>query len=129
VFDWRDGAEEIFAALTPFLPQGYLRVEKRGNSNWTVQMGDRSPRTIKFSRKTKHEEFFVSLNEMLAPDFELRQYTPVEGDGYSLFLAPSAWWQSFADKHPRTLAKYFLSVNRLAAYWRKGYLARLFGKP
>lgn len=129
VVDWRDGAEEIFEALMPFLPQDYLRVAKLRNTEWTVQAGDRPPRTIKFSRYTKQEEIFVVLNEVFAPDYELRQYIPADGDGYSLFLAPTAWWQSFADKHPRTLAKYFLSTNRLAAYWRKGYLARLLSKP
>jgi len=129
VVDWRDGAEEIFEALTPFLPQGYLRVEKLGSTEWTVQAGNRPPRAIEFSKNTKKEEFFVALNEALVPDFELWQYTPVDGDGYSLFLAPTAWWQSLAEKHPRTLAKYFHSTNRLAAYWRKSYLARLLSNP
>ena len=129
VVDWRDGAEEILEALRPLLPQGYLRVEKLGNTRWAVQAGDRSARTIKFSRKSKQEELFVALNEVLAPDFELWQYTPVEGDGYSLFLAPTAWWRTFTEKHHETLAKYFVSTNRLAAHWRKGYLARLLSKP
>lgn len=129
VVDWRDGAEEIFEALKPFLPQGYLRVDRFGNTKWTVQAGNREPHTIEFSKGTKHEEFFVALNEVLVPDFELWQYTPVDGDGYSLFLAPTEWWRSFADKHPRVLAKYFLSISRLAAYRRKSYLERILSKP
>jgi len=129
VVDWRDGAEEIFESLTPFLPQGYLQVEKPGTSKWTIRAGDRPPRNVEFPQNTKQEEFFVALNEVLAPDFELWQYTPVHGDGYSLFVAPTAWWQSFADEHPRVLAKYFLSATRLAAYQRKSYLARLLSKP
>ena len=129
VVDWRDGAEEIFEAVTPFLPQGYLRVEQRGGIAWTVHAGDRPARTVESTQTTKQEEFFVALNDVLAPDFELRQYTPVNGDGYSLFLASSAWWQSFAAEHPKVLAKYFLSADRLAAYWRKNFLARLFSKP
>lgn len=129
VVDWRDGAEEIFEAITPFLPQDYLHVEERGSTEWVVQAGARPACTVEFSERTKQEDFFVALNQVLAPDFELWQYTPNDGDGYSFFLAPSEWWQSFATEHPRVLAKYFLSANRLAAYLRKSYLARLFSKP
>lgn len=129
VVDWRDGAAEILEALTPFLPPGYLQFKKRGRTKWVVQAGDRPPRTIEFTKDTKQERFFVALNQLLAPDFELWRYTPMDGDGYSLYLAPAAWWRTFADQHPKALAKYFVSVERLAAYWQKSYLARLFSKP
>jgi len=129
VVDWRDGADEIFDAVIPFLPQGYFRIERRGSAEWVVQAGERPAHTVEFPQGTKQEAFFVALNQVLAPDFELWQYTPVNGDGYSFFLAPCAWWRSFAAEHPRVLAKYFLSADRLAAYMGKSYLARLFSKP
>jgi hypothetical protein len=129
VVDWRDGFEEILEALTPFVPHGYLQVKKLGNTNWKIRAGDRPPHKIEFAKNTKQEELFVTLNEVLRPDFELRQYTSVDGDGYSLFVAPTAWWHSFADEHPRVLAKYFLSATRLAAHQRKHFLARLISKP
>jgi hypothetical protein len=129
VVDWRDGPDEIFEAVTPFLPQGYFRVGRRGSTEWVVQAGERPAHTVEFFKGSRQEEFLVALNQVLAPDFELWQYTPANGDGYSLFLAPSAWWRSFAAEHPRVLAKYFLSANRLAAYMRKSYFARLFSKP
>jgi hypothetical protein len=129
VVDWRDGVEEIFEAIVPFLPAGHLRIENHNSTEWRVQVGNRSEHVILFAPGSRHEDFFVSLNQVLAPDYELWQYTPVNGDGYSLFLAPSSWWKSFATEHPGVLAKYFLSVNRLAAYMRKNYFVRLFSKP
>jgi hypothetical protein len=129
VVDWRDGAEEIFEAVVPFLPSGYLRIESRSSTEWAVQAGSRPECIVLFLSDTKQEDFFVSLNQVLAPDYELWQYTPFIGDGYSLLLAPCAWWQAFSHEHPRVLAKYFLSANRLAAYMRKSYFARLFSKP
>jgi hypothetical protein len=129
VVDWRDGAAEIFDAMIPFLPSGYLRIDNRSSTEWAVQAGDRPECMVVFAPGTKHEDFFVSLNQVLAPDYELWQYTPFIGDAYSLLLAPSAWWQAFSYEHPRVLAKYFLSANRLAAYMRKSYFARLFSKP
>jgi len=129
VIDWRDDAEDIFTAAMPFLPHGYLHVEEHGDTEWKIQAGTRPARIVEFTERTKQEDILVTLNHVLAPDFELWQYTPVNGDGYSLFLAPSAWWQSFATEHPGVLAKYFLSLDRLAAHWKKGFLARLFSKP
>lgn len=129
VVDWRDGADEILEAVAAFLPQGYFRIERRGSAEWAIQAGERPAHTVEFPQGIKQEQFFVALNQVLAPDFELWQYTPVNGDGYSLFLAPSAWWHSFAAEHPRVLAKYFLSADRLAAHMRKSYFARLFSKP
>lgn len=129
VVDWREGAVEIFDALADFLPPGYLQAERHGRSGWCVSAGGRPARTLKYSSKTKKEEFFVLLNEALAPDFELRHYAPHNGDSYVLFLAPRAWWLSFTQMHPKAAQKYFLSAERVATYWNKGYLARLFSKP
>ena len=129
VIDWRDGPEEIFEALIPFLPSGYLRIENRSSTEWLVQTENQPERIVLVAPETKHEDFFVSLNQVLAPDYELWQYTPVNGDGYSLYLAPSPWWKSFAAEHPGVLAKYFLSLNRLAAYMKKRYFVRLFSRP
>ncbi len=129
VVDWRDGAREIFATLNQFHPNGYLTVNERAELDWEVRAGNRPPANVRFSPQTKQEEIFVTINQLLAPDFALWQYRPADGDAYSLFLAPSEWWRSLATEHPKVPEKYFLSAERLAAYWKKSYFARLFSKP
>lgn len=129
VVDWRDGAEEIFEAVIAFLPKEYLIIEKKGDAEWAVKAGGRSPKSVEYRKDTRQEDFFVALNETLVPDFELRQYTPADGDGYSLYLASCTWWKSASDEHPTVVEKYFMPVERLARYMRKGYWARLFSKP
>lgn len=129
VIDWRDGAEEILDAIMPFLPRDYLAAERQGDTEWVIQAGARAAQTVEYGPETKQEAFFVVLNELLAPEFELRQYRPVNGDGYALYLAPKEWWNSFATAHPKVMEKYFLAAERLAAYMKKSYFMRLFSKP
>lgn len=126
VVDWRDGLPEILEELTPHLPNGYLRVEQVGDMEYSLQAGDRAPRTLVPPSKT--EDLLVELNRVLLPDFELRQFTPCDGDGYSLYLAPPSVWNSIEHSHPKEVARFFLSVERLAAYWRKGFFSRVFSK-
>lgn len=124
VIDWRDGAEEILDAVMPFLPQDYLAAERQGDTEWVILAGARAAQTVEYGPETRQEAFFVVLNELLAPEFELRQYRPVNGDGYALYLAPKKWWNSFATAHPKVVEKYFLPAERLAAYMRKSYFKR-----
>jgi len=126
VVDWRDGLPEILEELTPHLPNGYLRLQRVGDTEYSLQAGNRAPRTLVPPSKT--EDLLVELNRVLLPDFELRQFTPCDGDGYSLYLAPTSMWNSIERSHPKEVARYFLSVERLAAYWRKGFLGRVFSK-
>jgi hypothetical protein len=128
VIDWRDGLPELVAAVEPFLPEGYLRLEpKRGE--FLLYAGGRDPKAVKMQAQSRQEDLIASLNGALIPDFELRQFTPIEGDGYALFVAPATVWQDMERSHAIAVQKYFLSAERLVAYWRKGYLARLFSKP
>jgi hypothetical protein len=129
VIDWRDGAAEIIDAVIPFLPEAYLTVEAHGDAELAIRAGGREAQTVQVGEHIKQEDLFVALNRVLAPEYELRQYRPGDGDCYSLFLAPSKWWQSLAETHPAALEKYFLSAERLQAYTRKGFFERLFSKP
>ena len=128
VIDWRDGLPELIAAVQPFLPKGYLRSEAK-DGGFQLYAGGRGPASIEAQAQTKQEDLIASLNRALQPDFEVRQFTAVEGDGYSLFVAPASEWKDIERANAAAVQKYFLSGERLAAYWRKGYLARLFSKP
>jgi|GEM_PF-3542859 len=128
VIDWRDGLLELIAAVEPFLPKGYLRSEPK-DGGFLLHAGGRGSSPIEVQLKTRQEDLIASLNRALCPDFEIRQFTPMTGDGYSLFVAPASVWQDIERSHSVAVQKYFLSAERLAAYWRKGYFARLFSKP
>jgi len=77
----------------------------------------------------KQEELLVQLNSVLSPDFELRQFRPVDGDGYAILVAPRATWSEMERTYPEATERLFLTTERLATFWRKGYIARLFSKP
>lgn len=79
VIDWRDGAEEILDAIIHFLPQDYLAIAKNGDTEWVVRAGGRPARTVEYNQNTRQEDFFVVLNQLLEPDFELRQYRALTG--------------------------------------------------
>jgi hypothetical protein len=128
VTDWKNDAEDIFGAVSLFLPENYWKIEQFGDSEWCVQVSGRDPQVLAFTLY-KQEDFFVALNRVMAPDFELRQYRPADGDGYSLFLRPVSWWLDFSSKHPALAERYFLTTDRLAAFWKKNFFQRLFSKP
>ncbi len=129
IVDWKARLEEILEEVAAFLPDGYLHVEDRSESSFTVRAGGRAPLQIEALPSTKQEDLLVAVSNLLSPDYELRQFTPVDGDGYALFLATLATWRSIERSHPKETARYFLSVERLARYWKKGFLARLASKP
>lgn len=57
------------------------------------------------------------------------QLTPMDGDSYSVFVAPRSMWSNIESAHRQATERLFLNTQRLAAYLSKGYLARLFSKP
>ena len=128
VIDWRDGAEDILAAVKAFLPPGYLSGERRTDGIWTLSAGGRPASEIRFTEGNP-ALFVNAVNEILAPEFEIRQFRPIEGDGYSFLLRPSGWWMQLEDRHPDLLEKYFITTERLARYASRSWLGRLFSKP
>jgi hypothetical protein len=128
VVDWKDGLEEIVDAVADFLPSGHLRVEANSGERQRVVRADgvavEAP-----SEPVRQEELLAAVNRALVPQFELRRFRPVDGDGYSLFVAPAELWTELERVHPEATERYFLEVARLAAYWKKSLVGRLFSKP
>lgn len=129
VIDWRDGLPELVSAVEPFLPKEHLRLEQIDEVSFQLYAGSGAPQAINVTASVKQEDLIEFLNQALMPNFELRQFTPNDGDGYSLYIAPSTVWHEIERTHPDAVGEYFLSAERLAAYWRKSYFARLFSKP
>jgi hypothetical protein len=48
---------------------------------------------------------------------------------YSLLAATAEFWAELERTQPEATERYFLSLERLAAHWRNGFVARLFSKP
>ncbi len=128
VVDWKDGLDEIVAAVADFLPTGHLRLEAAGSTGSRLVRSDGTAIDAP-EASIKQEELLLLVNRALAPEFELRRFRPNDGDGYSLLLAPSDFWDELERTHPEATERYFLSVERLATYWRRGFLARLLSKP
>lgn len=131
VIDWKDGPEEILDALQEFLPDGYLDATPEEDGSWTVSAGGRPAAKVLFTYDGQ-EPFLAGLNEVLAPDFEMRQFRPCDGDGYSLLVRPASWWIQADKQHPDLMEQYFLTTRRLLEHSSKssskGFFARLFGK-
>jgi hypothetical protein len=127
VVDWRDGFPQIVAAVAAFLPAGHLHIGGViGGDNAVTVKGKPS---LAPPQSTKQEALLLHINQALRPDFELRQFRPADGDSYSIFVAPESVWQEIDRSHPKASEKYFLSIERLAAFWSKSYFARMFSKP
>ena len=129
IIDWRAGLPEMADEIAAKLPDGYFNILSSTTDGLVVQLGSRAQETISAPAGAKQEELLLRLNALLHPDHEMRQYRPVDGDGYSLYIADSHTWSSLERAHPEALEQYFLPIPRLAAYWKKGYFARLFSKP
>lgn len=126
VVDWRDQADDVVSAFAAFLPGKKLLVDEIDEGSYRIYYGERSADSASGLR---HEELFLLINSLLAPAFEARQFRPFDGDSYSLYLASTQLWKELEEERPEAVDKYFLSMERLAAYWRKSYWARLFSKP
>jgi len=129
VIDGRDGPAEIVAAIAAFLPAGYLILGRVTPGSCELQIGGGSTVTVPLSARATQENLLLSISQAMEPAFELRQFRPCDGDGYSIFIAPCAVWSGIERTHPEATEALFLTARRLAAYWSKSYLARLFDKP
>lgn len=128
VVDWKDDLQAIVAAVAEFVPSGFLRIDAPGSNGQRIVRADGKAIECP-SAPVRQEELIALVNRALAPQFELRRYRPVDGDGYSLFVASADLWSELERDHPEATARYFLGAERLAAYWRKGFVGRLFSKP
>ncbi len=128
VIDWCDGAEQILTAVKDFLPEDYVTATPSRDGFWAVSAGGRPVVEIDFTLK-KQEQFIDALNEIIAPEFEMMQFRPIDGDGYSFLVRPAAWWAQAKAEHSDIIEKYFLSTKRLSTYSAKSWLGRFFSKP
>ena len=129
VIDWRDGPVEIVAAVAAFLPNGYLTIQRCNEIEYELVVHGKSPKVMLVSPQTRQEAHILAINEALSPEFEIRQFRPCEGDGYSLFVAPSSVWANIQSEHHQAAERLFLTAQRLFTYWSKSYIARLFTRP
>jgi hypothetical protein len=129
VIDWRDGPSEIVAAIAAFLPEGYLTSGRVTTASCELLVRDRQPVVASLSPKATQENLLLSINQAIQPEYELRQFRPLDGDSYSIFVAPRSVWSEIDQANPQATEDLFLSARRLAAYWGKSYLARMLSKP
>lgn len=129
IIDWRAGLPEIAEEIAAKLPDGYFNVVSATPETLVVDVGSRKQQIVSASRETKQEELLVRFDELLRPDYEMRQFRPFDGDSYSIYIAECAVWARFEQSDAKALESCFLSMPRLAAYWKKSYFARLFSKP
>lgn len=129
VIDWRDGAREIVVAIAEFLPDGTLAVGHVDASGCEILVHGKPPVTVPLPANATQEHLLAGIDRALAPAYGLRQFRPVDGDGYAIYVAPGPVWSEIERAYPQATERFFLSAERLAAYWSKGYWRRLFGKP
>ena len=128
VVDWKDGLDAIVESVSDHLPPGFLRVKESEGSGPSLVRGD-GMTFLAPAGHVKQEQLLGLVNKALAPQFEMRRFRPMDGDGYSLLVASAEFWANLGNAHPEATERYFLSVDRLAAYWSKGFFARLVSKP
>ena len=128
IVDWRDGAKEVIDAVAEFLPPDFLSWEVVDSLTIRVCAEGRPSKEIRLENQ-KQEPFINDLNEVISPEFEIRQFRPCDGDGYSLLVRPTAWWREVTTQHPELIEQNFLTTERLAVFWNKSYFGRLFSKP
>ncbi len=128
VVDWKDDLEAIVGAVAAFIPSGFLQVQPLSAGGQQLVLADGTKIDAPPS-PVRQEELIALVNRAIAPQFELRRFRPVDGDGYSLFVAPADVWSELERTHPEATERYFLGAERLAAFWRKGFVGRLFSKP
>jgi hypothetical protein len=129
IVDWRAGLPEMADEIAAKLPGGYFKILSSTPNELVVEVGSRPKEIVSTSTETKQEELLLRLDRLLHPEYEIRQFRPFDGDSYSLYIAASPTWSSLEQTDAKALENYFLTMPRLAAYWKKGYFARLFSKP
>ena len=129
VIDWHAGVPEIVETVASFLPLDYMKLEQTSPTSFLLHAGGRFSQPIELSSHTRQESLISLVNALLAPDFELRQFKPCDGDPHSLYVAATDVWKKVEHLHPLAVEKFFLSAPRLAVYWQRGYHSRLFSRP
>jgi hypothetical protein len=129
IVGWRAGLAEIADEIAAKLPDGYFKILSTTTDELVVEVGSRTKEIVSASPETKQEELLLRFDRLLHPEYEMRQFRPFDGDGYSLYIAASSTWSSLERTDAKAIEDYFLSMPRLEAYWKKGYFARLFSKP
>ncbi|MDL5031537.1 hypothetical protein QRD43_06410 [Pelomonas sp. APW6] len=129
VIDWRDGAPEIVDAVASFLPDGHLVIGRLTERSCELVVQGKPPILAELSSKAAQEQLLFCIGNAIAPEYELRQFRPMDGDSYSIFVAPRSVWAGIDSEHPRAAERLFLSAQRLAAYCSKGFLARMLSRP
>ena len=129
VVDWRDGPQEIFEAVASFLPDGFLAMGTLTEDSCELIVQGRQPVLAELSSTATQERLLLSIGNAIAPEYELRQFRPMDGDSYSMFVAPRSVWAGIDSENPQVAERLFLSAQRLAAYWSKGFVARMFSRP
>jgi len=129
IIDWRARLPEIADEVAAKLPDGYFKILSSTPEEVVVEVGSTAREVISAAEGTKQEELLVLVDRLLYPEYEMRQFRPFDGDSYSIYIADSATWAKLEQSDAKALEKYFLSMPRLAAYWKKGYFARLFTNP
>jgi len=129
VIDWHDGPAEIVAAIAAFLPEGHLSLGRVTPTSCELVVSGKPGVSVPLSAKATQENLLLGIDQAIRPAYELRQFRPCDGDGYSMFVAPASVWSEIERTRPEATERLFLSARRLAAYWSKPYLARMFSKP
>ncbi|WP_331343888.1 hypothetical protein [Cellvibrio sp. UBA7661] len=128
IIDWRDGFSEILEEIIRFLPSAYILFTEITPNTYRIAI-DGKTTNIEVPIQAKQESLIDSANNLLQPNYEIRQFRATNGDAHSLFIAPSEFWSDLEVHNPEKVEKYFLSTARLSAFWNKGYFSRLFSKP
>ncbi|MBD9480575.1 hypothetical protein [Pseudoxanthomonas sp. PXM02] len=129
VIDWKAGPLDIVEAIADFLPDGYLTLGRVTATSCELMVTGKRPFCAQILSRATQENLLLSINQAVQPEYELRQFRPSYGDGYSLYVAPRSVWSEIERSNPEASESLFLSAPRLAAYWSKSYLVRMFSKP
>src|SRR5688500_6370246 len=74
VVDWRDGLPEIADEIAAKLPDGYFKIlSSTANELW-VEIGSRTKQAVSASPGMKQEELLLRLDQLLHPEYEIRQF-------------------------------------------------------
>lgn len=129
VIDGHDGPAEIVATVAAFLPDGHLALGRVTSASCEFVVSGKPGFVVPLSPRATQENLLLGIDRAIRPEYGLRQFRPIDGDGYSIFVAPMSVWSQLERVHPEATERFFLGAQRLAAYWSKPYLARVFSKP
>ena len=120
---------EIVEEIAAKLPEGHFKVVRSTAEEVVVHVGSRTEEALAVELDAKQEDVLLRLDRLLHPEYEMRQFRPFDGDSYSIYIAEVETWTAIERESGKAVEKYFLTIPRLAAYWKKSYLARLFSSP